>query len=222
MEICGYNVEYKKKRIKNIIIRITPTGRITLSVPVFVSDEEAADFFRSKLAWIERKMPKNEENISRSEFSDGESFYFFGEKITVKIIETGKTYISGGFLFLKKAKDNAAAAAKFLTKQLEKKAEKYFIETEKKSGLKPTLVSIRKTVSRWGSCNPKTGKINLSFYLVSLPEFCLEYVVIHELCHLKYANHGAGFKRLLTQLLPSWRETRKYLRENGEKTRLHF
>jgi predicted metal-dependent hydrolase len=69
--------------------------------------------------------------------------------------------------------------------------------------------------SRWGSCS-SSGKIALSYDLIRLSKECREYVIIHELCHLRHHNHGKGFYDLLTELYPDWKKTRaeikRYLR----------
>ena len=221
MEICGYDVDYKRKRIKNIILRVYPSGRISLSVPFSVSDEEAARFFASKLSWIEKKKKKTGDPVSINEFSDGEKIFFFGERIEIKRGGVA-TRVNDGILYIRKSENAAYETISFLSDELVSRARKYFSSFGERYGVKPSAVSVRKSVSRWGSCNPRTGRINLSFFLVSLPEFCLEYVVAHELCHLKYADHGRGFKKLLSEMFPAWKDVRKFMKENGDCMRLHF
>jgi predicted metal-dependent hydrolase len=64
---------------------------------------------------------------------------------------------------------------------------------------------------RWGSCSNK-GIITLSTELIKLPDLYLEYVIIHELCHLKHHNHGSGYYKLLSELFPDWKAARKDMR----------
>ena len=66
--------------------------------------------------------------------------------------------------------------------------------------------------SRWGSCNTKTGHIRLNLLLAAHPRICTDYVVLHELAHLKHPNHGTEFKALLSALMPDWRSVRALLR----------
>lgn len=79
-------------------------------------------------------------------------------------------------------------------------------------GVKPGKLAYRNMVSRWGSCNVKTGRICLNIQLAAHPPECLEYVVVHELCHLLEANHGPRFKALLTHFMPDWKEREAKLR----------
>jgi predicted metal-dependent hydrolase len=79
-------------------------------------------------------------------------------------------------------------------------------------GVKPGKLAYRNMVSRWGSCNVKTGRICINIQLAAQPPECLEYVVVHELCHLREANHGPRFHALLDAYLPDWRQCERKLR----------
>lgn len=68
----------------------------------------------------------------------------------------------------------------------------------------------------WGTCNSK-GLIRLNTHLVKAPQACLDYVISHELCHLKEMNHGPGFYRLQEAIWPDWRRYRQHLREHGNR-----
>lgn len=77
---------------------------------------------------------------------------------------------------------------------------------EQITGLKCTSWFIGKNKNAWGWCKPKTGRIMLNENLVYKPKACLEYVILHELCHLEEANHGPHFAALLNQYMPNWRD----------------
>lgn len=79
-------------------------------------------------------------------------------------------------------------------------------------GVVPGKVAYRNMVSRWGSCNVKTGRICINVQLAAHPPECLEYVVVHELCHLLEASHGPRFKALMDSFLPDWRAREAKLR----------
>lgn len=79
-------------------------------------------------------------------------------------------------------------------------------------GVVPGNVVYRNMVSRWGSCNVKTGRICINVQLAAHPPECLEYVVVHELCHLLEASHGPRFKALMDSFLPDWRAREAKLR----------
>ena len=79
-------------------------------------------------------------------------------------------------------------------------------------GVHPKRIVYQATISRWGACNKTTGVIKLSLYLLLLPEWCVEHVVVHELAHLIEANHGPRFHALLEEVCPGHRNLEKQLR----------
>lgn len=79
-------------------------------------------------------------------------------------------------------------------------------------GVKAQKLAYRNMTSRWGSCNPQTGRICINVQLARFPDECLEYIVVHELCHLIERGHGPRFKALMTQNLPDWQSRRNKLR----------
>lgn len=81
-------------------------------------------------------------------------------------------------------------------------------------GVQPGRIDYRKMKSRWGSCQPSTGRICINTVLVLYPPECLEYVVVHELCHLLVAGHGAEFHELMDRVMPDWKQRRAKLRQS--------
>ena len=79
-------------------------------------------------------------------------------------------------------------------------------------GVQPTAVTFRNTTSRWGSCNHRTRRISLSIYLLLLPDWCIEHVVVHELAHLLVPNHGPAFYDVMNRHFPRWHEARQETR----------
>lgn len=83
----------------------------------------------------------------------------------------------------------------------------------KTMGVAPTAVSYRAMTSRWGVCNIKDRSIRFSAYLLLLPTWCVEHVVVHELCHLLEPSHNARFHALMDQYFPRWKEARREARK---------
>ena len=84
-------------------------------------------------------------------------------------------------------------------------------------GVKPTAVSFKPMISRWGVCHVARHSICYSTYLLLLPEWCVEHVVVHELCHIRHHDHSPAFYALLASVLPDHRERRKLLRMPREE-----
>ena len=79
-------------------------------------------------------------------------------------------------------------------------------------GVKARTLAYRNMRSRWGSCQPSTGRICINVRLALYPPECLEYVVVHELCHLLVSGHGPDFHNLMTRVMPDWKQRRAKLR----------
>ncbi|MEG2396279.1 MAG: M48 family metallopeptidase, partial [Oscillospiraceae bacterium] len=73
------------------------------------------------------------------------------------------------------------------------------------------IIKIRKMKSRWGSCQPKTGIVTLNSQLINAPIGCIEYVVLHELCHFVQPNHSKDFYSLVSAIMPDYKERKKLL-----------
>lgn len=80
-------------------------------------------------------------------------------------------------------------------------------------GAKPSYVYYKAMISRWGVCNVKDRSICFSAYLLLLPEWCVEHVVVHELCHLLEPSHNARFHALMDRYFPRWKEARRETRQ---------
>ena len=79
----------------------------------------------------------------------------------------------------------------------------------KEMGVQPSIVYYKPTISRWGQCNVRDRSICISAYVLLLPEWCVEHVVVHELCHLLEPSHNARFRVLMDKYFPRWREARR-------------
>ena len=112
-----------------------------------------------------------------------------------------------------------AALDKLLKVGLSKRLAERFPVFEELTGLHPTSVIIRDMHTRYGTCNTKTGRIAISLTLAAKPPVCVDYVILHELSHLRYPDHGALFKAHLDRYMPHWREIKKLLNSTPENMR---
>ena len=94
-------------------------------------------------------------------------------------------------------------------KRLKALVEPMMVRHAKEMGVHPSTVYYKPTISRWGQCNVKDRSICISAYVLLLQEWCVEHVVVHELCHLLEPSHNARFHALMDKYFPRWREARK-------------
>ena len=178
-----------------------------------------------KYKWIIRHRDNYREldnSTFKKSYIDGEVHLFRGNPSVLKILKAGKSYVrfydSTIELGTEKA-DDQATVRKLLYQGCKTEAIKHFPDIMNKvlqkheiQMFRPTGLAIRTMKSRWGSCSNK-GKITLSTELIKLSDLFIEYVITHELCHLKHHNHGPHFYKLLSEVFPEWKIVRKELRK---------
>jgi predicted metal-dependent hydrolase len=219
-----FPITITRKNVKNLRITVTPPdGRVTVSAPLKMSEKDILTFIQDKKDWIikcrekQLKAPKK----AAKEYMSGEIIYIFGKPYTLQVTVSDKKesmYITSDTAVLLAKSDGTAETRKKiidkkLREMLQAEIEKRLPLWEQKTGLKCNKFSIKAMKTRWGSYSTKTKAIAFSDLLACKPIECLEYVIVHELGHVKYPNHGKGFKNFLTAYLPDWKKTKKLLNE---------
>ena len=217
-EIGGIPVTVRKGRFKTIRIVVDRYGGVRMNVPYGVAEAVAETFFRSKLSRIEKMISRNEPENELC-YRDGDEVYLWGERKEVFIGSEGKNgvYLSGEYFRIVPGKKRSPAetAEAFFTEELLRKGRAALDRWAFRTGLSYTVFRVRKTLSRWGSCNVKTGGIHLSLYLANLPEACLDYVALHEICHLRFPDHGKDFHAMLAMYMPDYKARCRMLKDGN-------
>ena len=213
--------EVIRKRIKNIILKVSIDGTVKVSAPYGVSEKAILDFVNLKLEWIEIQQKKMIEktSVSQNELIENNQLMILGDKYTLKKeISNSKKGIAiqdnEAILYAKDVNDESEINRivtlynkKMLMSILSDRVPKW----ETVTGLKCSSWQIREMKTRWGSCNVKTRKVWFNLQLATKKIECIDYIIVHELGHILYPNHGAEFKAYQTKYLPNWKETRKLL-----------
>ena len=223
MEEIKYNVVYSRRRSISIIV--SPEKTVTVRAPLRASVKTIEKFVQSKTSWIRKHLnskPGIRLTDAEKKYTDGESILFMGREYFLRKTETTIPYIRLCDNEIVAGLDNIDDRRK--TKTLlawwyNQKAREIFVvmleEILKRYidyNFSPSGLVIRPLKSRWGSCMLK-GRITLNSELIKLDRVLIEYVIIHELCHLKYHNHGKDYYRLLAELVPEYKSIRKELRK---------
>ena len=215
MVLDGIEIKVDKKRIKNIYIRIKPpAGDVVISAPLHMRDEDIYIFAESKLAWIKNHRRKYEGAVSRRLVS-GEKLYLWGNPYTLVIKEDRSRAETAGeniIIYVPQSssfEQRQAALNEFYRRELLQKISELAPLWEQATGLFADEWRVRDMQTRWGSCNTVRKRIWLS--LAPYPVCCLEYVIVHELCHLLVPNHGADFKALMDRFCPEWKKVKRLL-----------
>lgn len=225
IQIADISVEIVKKEIKNMHLAVLPPdGKVRVSAPLAMPDEAIAMFVRTKLGWIRKQQAKFEAQPRQSqrEYVSGETLYVWGHQYFLQVAYSykGNSLVLDGnqaILTVRQestAKQREAFVNEWYRGLLKAEVEKYLPKWEKITGLHCSSWQSKYMTTRWGTCNTNIRKIWLNLQLAKKPIECLEYVILHELAHLKVKNHGSEFIAILDQHMPQWRERKMLLNES--------
>lgn len=220
----GIKITVIRKRIKNMYIRIADDYRVVITAPFFVSERTVEQFFSDNIKSVRRAIERKKANSGGNYYDDG-YIYVFGVKKNFETAEGKPNVIETNDKITLYVENNERKYADkvisyYLKNKLSESIERLISFWETVTGLKSSGYTIKLMRTRWGSCNCSTKKLNFSLYLANMPEKCISYVVLHEICHIRYANHGAGFKSMLSRYIPDWKEVKRFL--NGECEKMKF
>lgn len=212
------------KAVKNVHLTVhPPEGRVTLVAPTGTRPEVARAYAISKLSWIrdqQRKLKAQARETPR-QFVPRESHYVWGRRYLMQVVEhAGRTKVELGSkaltLYVRPGaslEKRAGIVHEWHKLQLHTEVPALIAKWEKRLGVKVNGYYLQRMKTKWGSCNTMLGNIRLNTELVKKPKDLLEYVVIHEMAHLKERNHSDAFVRILNKHFPEWREARLILNE---------
>lgn len=217
ISIRGITVQVVKKNVKNLhISALPPNGNVRITAPLKMQDEAIRMAVISRSSWIKKQQTKfkNQERQSRREYVSGESHYFLGKPYRLKV-ETSPDkpaiFIRSKTQMVMQISKNSSSESRgeLLTKwyraQLKNTLEKLIPKWEKKMKAKLNKFGIRHMKTRWGSCSQEQKSIWLNLELIKKPSTSIEYVLVHELCHLKEKKHNDAFLALMDKYIPKWR-----------------
>ena len=219
-EVASPEIQIIKKNVKHINLKVKPTGEVILTAPTDCNERDIAYVLKKRADWIEKKIAffNAHRDVSEKEYVSGENFHYLGRNYRLKVIESKeeKVKLQRGYLqVFAKDKDHRERKKRLLRAWYSTKAEIHFTKAIEK--YKPVVkqeidtVRIREMKTRWGSCNPAKGYINLNLKLIEKPTECIEYVVFHELAHLVHADHSVKFYNYLNLFMPDWKRRKERL-----------
>lgn len=224
--IDEWTVEVTRRRMKNMYLRVSlHDGSIRVSAPTGVSDERIAAFVRARADWLRGQLSRVgtvAHTSTRAPLCDGKTLVLLGKSYPLRVRlgapKSALTLLDGvAYLALRTGTSDEARdrfIKEWLRAQLSAQIERYLPKWETITGLHPTSWQIKDMKTRWGTCNVGTRKLWLNLHLVQKPTVCLEYVILHELTHLRVPDHGAAFKAHMDRFMPAWRDVRRAL--NGK------
>jgi len=209
-----------RTRRRTLAIIIEDDGRLTVRAPLRAGEAAIHQFVAEHERWILSKQEQTRTRLARfapKRYVDGEEFLYLGSPYLLKIVDKQRPSLTfnGGFRL---AEGSVPGATRLFEKWYRRRAFEAISERVEwfsaHHGFEHNGVGISSARKQWGSCGP-TGNLRFTWRLVMAPLPIVDYVVVHELVHLRYRRHGKRFWGKVKSILPDFRERREWLHENG-------
>jgi predicted metal-dependent hydrolase len=204
----------KRRGSRRFVIRYQPLAHaISLTLPSYASIKQGLRFIQEKHFWIERQISRKPTSVP---FCDGQVIPVLGKNYTLKHAGgRGLVRIDGeNILVPGDAQFMSRRVREWLKAQARLEITKLSQDKSARIGVRVKKISLRDTTSRWGSCS-HDGNLSFSWRLVLAPYEVLEYLVSHEVSHIREANHSPSFWAVVAQLFPPYEQAQQWLRSHG-------
>ena len=218
-----YTLTYTER--ETLAIHVHPDLSVRVEAPLDSDLAEIEKRLRKRAAWIlrqQRNFRRYSLDFPLRHYVSGETHRYLGQQYRLKVVQSQDSKESihldrEQLLVIIRSKDESARAKTLVQNWYRRQAQSIFSERvatwfphfERFDVSQPQVV-VRQMRSRWGSCTAH-GKITLNLKLVMVPRQLIDYVIVHELCHLVEHNHGKGYYELLSRILPNWKEIKEKL-----------
>ncbi len=223
-DVIGYALRLQPLRQPSrVAIHVDASGRVLVDAPVGATHAAVAQAVKKRAAWIAQHVAQAKarlEHVRHRDYTSGETVHYLGRRyrlrVTVDPSAAASCRLRGGFLEVSVPRRTALDVQAEMTAWLRHRASEVLRERLDtiSTGLRwvrvPPPMRLQWMRVQWGSCSPR-GRITLHPALVQAPRDCIDYVVLHELCHLASHDHSAKFYRLLDRHMPGWRSVKAKL-----------
>jgi predicted metal-dependent hydrolase len=222
LDLGNVCVDVVRKDIKNVHLSVyPPSGKVRIAAPSWMEMDTIRLFAISKLGWIKQQQKKLCAQLRETprEYLERESHYVWGRRYLLQIQEReARPSVTPTHRHLKlqirqgtDAKKRAAVLADWYRENLRQALPALLSKWEPIIGVRARHCYVQHMKTKWGSCNPAAGNIRLNSELAKKPPECLEYILVHELLHLREPTHNDRFVASMNKLMPHWRDCRDML-----------
>jgi predicted metal-dependent hydrolase len=208
IELSKQSIPYKvirNNRSKNIRLYVNVSGELEVRIPKRVKEESIGEILTRHSKWILKHFPQKKLQTE---------YFFFGKRIHIKhsydfFLSETEFAFNNNTLNISSPSNSTDSSNLLFQKWLKLKAEEYIIprveELADKNDFRTNRVTIRRQKTRWGSCSSK-GSLSFNSRLMCFDKNVIDYVIIHELCHLKEMNHSDKFWRFVEKFIPDYKK----------------
>ncbi len=221
--VDGLEVLWRKsaRRKQSLALKLDKNGQLIAMTPMRTPKKQVQDFVNSRRVWIDKQLQQFASLQTAKDAAHGVLIWFEGACLTIEakigrpnqiLREADKLIIQSRQALTLEALDKRAK--KWLRKQAEQLLPEYLDAISKRTGMHGSSHQIKSYTARWGSCR-HDGLIQLNWKLIMAPREVIEYVIIHELCHLEDFNHSSAFWARVARHCPSYNTQRQWLKQHG-------
>ena len=206
-----------RSKRKTLSLQINNNAELVVRAPNRLSVKKIEQFIDEKSDWIDRKSRTTRAKKTQiPNYIEGEKFLYLGNEYPLSINTTngkGLTFDGQTFALDQGGKEEFLAWYKSAFKKIALPRLEYYA---KKHQLACQQVRLKNQKTLWGSCSG-VNNINLNYLLIRAPIAIIDYVIVHELAHIKHKNHSKDFWNFVTQMLPNYKASKRWLQDNGHK-----
>jgi len=205
---------------KTFGLEIKPDGQLIVRAPKTASDALIKSMVAKKANWIAKtraRLARQYPSLAAKTFSSGETFYYLGEKYPLRVTTRARPLLDldGAFYLFKGAQDRAREIfIEWYREETRQITDDLIQNYAGQYRFKINQVRITSARTRWGSCSGKNN-LNFTYRLAMAPIEVIDYVVVHELAHLKVRNHSKAFWNVVAEIKPDYEQNRKWLKKHG-------
>jgi len=221
--VRGIPVEIVRKNIRNLHLGVyPPNGRVRFAFPLHLNDEAVRLAVISRLAWIHRQQEsfERQDRQSEREMVNGESHYIAGRRYRLAVVEADTppaVRIRNNTTLELQVRPSSSRGfrevvlARWYRARIRSQVPELLAKWEPVAGVTVAEWGIKRMKTRWGTCNANARRIWLNLELAKKPPSCLEYILVHEMIHLRERHHNERFRQLMDSVMPQWRVWRDVL-----------
>lgn len=204
----------RHSRAKRYLLRLTRDGTARVTIPKRGSVVEARRFVEKHMDWLEKQLQNLEARPNETEtWQIGTKIWLAGELVSIQSDKTGSIRIGTLTLFIEDSgQDLRPLIEKHLRKLAALELPKRVLELAAQHRFSVQRITVRNQRTRWGSCSRK-GNISLNWHLIQTPDFVRDYIILHELAHLRHMNHSKLYWEEVDGLCPGYMEAERWLKE---------
>jgi len=221
-DLLSYQIVRSKNRKRTMTLKLERNGAVIILVPEKTPNEEIDCFFRSKILWITKRLEEYRKLVGKTggsrRYVTGERFFYLGEEYPLEVIDGRSAKLSLYRGVFRLCSDHNADGREMFRAWYRARARDIFAERVDFYGRRLDLswkgIRITSARTRYGSCS-SDDRLSFSYRLVMAPYDVIDYIVVHELAHIRVKNHSKRFWEYIEKVMPDYKRRKEWLAARG-------